>query len=300
MEASPVRRRKRRFGQVIAAMCLWGLAVAAPAAAAPPPTAMPGDALVAAWPDRTPTFSMGRFSPDGMQLALVVGQLADASDQAWLYDLRTRRLSALTEAPKAQGLYIEIKDLVWGADGALYIWGDKDQQDGSGVQNFQLAETAGQVSPATPLPKAVAAAFAYDARPDLGEGPVFQRTYENAEYVVTVRDVRHPFYRLTARRKGAKRVMLIANGGGALPGFSFDRPRSLVRYVDDTAQTIVTYDLKTGKAQTLLSIGSAEANLLDTSADGTLLAFERYGSCDAASTPADNQRYQVCLVRLQP
>ena len=32
MEASPVRRRKRRFGQVIAAMCPWGLAVAAPAA----------------------------------------------------------------------------------------------------------------------------------------------------------------------------------------------------------------------------------------------------------------------------
>lgn len=260
---------------------------------------MPDDAIVKAWPGARPSFRMGRFSSDGSQLALVAEQLAGASDQVWLYDMRTKHLLALTEAPKRKGLTIEIKDIVWGTDDALYIAGDRDMQDGHGVANFQLAGKAAKVSPVVVLPKDVAAMFAYDARPDIGEGDNFQRTYENAKYVVTVRDVRHPFYRLSAKRKGGKRIVLIANGTGALAGFLFDKQRSLVRYINDTNNSIVTYDLNTGKSQTLLSIGPTEA-LLDTTADGTLLAFERFGPCDAVTNANSTARYSVCFLGLAP
>ena len=265
---------------------------------AAPPTAMPYAAIAAAWPGERPTFSMGRFSPDGSQLALVAGQLAGASDQAWLYDLHTGRLVALSDAPQRQTLSIEIADMAWGADGSLYVSVGEDRSDGNGVRNFQLAESAGRVALVAMLPKDVAATFKYDARPDIGDGTTFQRTYENATFLVTVRDVRHPDYRLTYRRKDGGKVRLIANGSGALAGFVFDRRRSLVRYIDDVRHAIVSYDLKTGKAQTLLTFEPAEVNLLDAAPDGRLLAYERFGPCEASADAAN--RYNVCFLTLTP
>ncbi len=261
---------------------------------------MPYDAIAAAWPGERPTFSMGRFSPDGSQLAFVAGQLAGASDQAWLYDLRTGRLTALSNAPQRKTLYIEIKDMAWGADGSLYVVGGEDRSDGNGVKVFQLAVAEGRVAPVTTLPKDVAAVFKYDARPDIGDGTTFQRTYQNDRFVVTVRDVRHPDYRLTYRRKGGGKARLIANGTGALAGFVFDRRRSLVRYVDDFRRQIVSYDLVTGKAQTLLGFSGTELDLLDATADGKLLAYARYGPCDAATGLGSGERYYICFLSLGP
>lgn len=280
---------------VIVAALLTLLTVAAHAA---PPTAMPYDAIAAAWPGERPTFSMGRFSPDGAQLAFVAGQLAGASDQAWLYDLRTGRLTALSDAPQRKTLYIEIRDMAWGADGSLYVAAGEDSSDGSGVKLVQLAAADGRVAPVPTLPKDVAATFKYDARPDIGDGTTFQRSYENARFVVTVRDVRHPDYRLTYRRKSRGKARLIANGTGALTGFVFDRSRSLVRYVDDFKHTIVSFDLNTGQAQTLLTFGAAELNLLDATADGKLLAYERYGPCGEGAGAGG--RYNICFLSLAP
>jgi hypothetical protein len=267
---------------------------------AAPPSVMPYEAIAAAWPGERPTFSMGRFSPDGSQLAFVAGQLAGASDQAWLYDLRTGRLVALSDAPLRERLSIEIKDMAWGADGALYVLGGEDRSDGYGVKAFQLVEAAGRVAPVAILPKDVAAAVKYDARPDIGDGTTFQRTYEDARFVVTVRDVRHPDYRLTYRRKGGGKVRLIANGSGALEGFLFDRSRSLVRYIDDIRHAIVSFDLNTGKAQTLFTFEPAELNLLDATADGKLLAYERIGPCDASASPSAADHYNICFLTLAP
>ena len=129
------------------------------------------------------------------------------------------------------------------------------------------------------------------------------RNYENAKFVVTLRDVYHSEPRLSAKRKGSKKSVVIANGGGELRRFLFDKQRSLIRYITEMNDAIISYDLNTGKKQTLLSFGSfVESNLLDTTPDGALLAFERYGPCEPGKpgVPMGRDIYRICFLSLAP
>lgn len=275
------------------------LLAAAPASAAPPPSAMPNDAIAKAWPGQHPTYGMGRFSPDGSQLAFVAGQLVGANDQAWLYDLKTKKLVAVSEAPKKTGS-IEIPHMSWGADGVLYVDEARDLQDGYGVKHILLAFKGGKASTITAFPKDVADLFDADDRADAAFEDKFIRNYDNGRVTVTLQNTYHGDYRLSMKRKGAKKPTVIANGGGELVGFLFDKQHSLVRYTDDINKAIVTYDLNAAKALTLLTYGQAEVNLLDQTSDGTLLAYERFGSCDASVQGKADSIYYVCFVRLAP
>ena len=122
------------------------LLAAAPVAAAPVPTAMPNDAIVKAWSGERPTFGVGRFSSDGSQLAFVASQLPDASDQAWLYNLKTKQLQPVSVSPTKTS-YVEIRQMAWGADGALYVSGARDAKDRLGMINFQLTVKGGRAPP---------------------------------------------------------------------------------------------------------------------------------------------------------
>jgi hypothetical protein len=82
-------------------------------------------AIRAAYPGEGIQFPMGRFSPDGSKLALVISDVnTGGPEQVWMYDMQTRRMVAVTENPLG-GRDPGIRALAWDIDGTLYVHGSR-------------------------------------------------------------------------------------------------------------------------------------------------------------------------------
>ena len=105
----------------------------------PPITEMPNEAMAAAYPHNLANLSAvyGRFSPDGTLFAIVTTGIAIGDpEQVWLYNLRTKKLFAVTEMPVPKTSPM-IHSIAW-VGNTLYVNGDRTQS----TRHFVVKATA--------------------------------------------------------------------------------------------------------------------------------------------------------------
>jgi hypothetical protein len=260
-------------------------------------TMMADESLVAAYPKKRGEllFDNGRFSPDGRLFAAVLTGIETGDpEQVWLYDLRSKRLIAVTEQPpQDHETSIRIRDVVWSGDGTLYISAERIH----GVaQPFFIAATMNQTRRVDSPPAQIGSAF----RQHVGNPSSYDlREQRNDRYVVTVINQGHGDIVLRARPAKGGPTWLIAFGGWELESFLFSGNQSEVLY--PTVEGVATVDLQTGKSRLVLRGTGGDLRLLDRSIDGKLIAYTVFGPClrkPDYSFPVHQPR-NVCFARLE-
>jgi hypothetical protein len=221
---------------------------------------MPDAALIEAHPHlrRDLQFQMGRFSPDGSELAFAVsGIRSGGADETWLYSLRDKRLQRIADRPAPY---------VWGADGKLYAWFVSDRRR-------YVVATSNSVSEIDQLPSDIAA--------ELVRGWQFRDEVQRAgEYAISAENQGHGFFHLVVRSPGEVRPKVIADGSWELESFLINPTLRQVLYpVTGWFGSLITYDLRTGHSEVLDFQSGESIRLLDLTGDGKLVAYTVTGPC---------------------
>jgi hypothetical protein len=224
-------------------------------------TQMASAALNEAHPDlrRNLGFEDGRFSPDGSEFAFGVTNLrSGATDEIWLYSLRSARLRRVADRP---GPY------VWGTDGKLYAWFVSDRKR-------YVVATPDSISEIDQPPSDAAAALARwrPGRADIRHA---------GDYAVSAENQGHGFLRLLVRSPGIREAHVIASASWELDTFLLNPVRRQVLYPETGwFGSIVTHDLRTGQSAALDFQSGENLRLLDLTGDGKLVAYSVTGACN--------------------
>jgi len=242
--------------------------------ASPPITEMPNEAMAAAYPQNLSNLGAvyGRFSPDGNLLAIVTnGIVIGNPEQVWLYDLRTKKLFAVTETPVPK-VSPAILAIGW-AGNTLYVEGDRTQS----TRNFVVKATADGAEEISALPP--------EAQKNQTE-PWVDYDDTVGSYRVWVEKPCHGCgFDLNARAFNASEQFTIASdmSGTGSATFVFDPPAPIVFYpVISWNGAIVAFNLETRRATRLDLPIHRFSNLLAAKKeqDGFLLAYAvDSGSC---------------------
>jgi len=256
-------------------------------------TKIPVDALAAAYPVAINSgrfFTGGRFSPDGSQIAIMLGDITvSAAEQVWIHDFRSARLIPVTGIPR-RDRRSQIQSVAWDEDGTLYIKGIR----GNPGETFYVAVKDERTRVVDRPPDALAAVFQSGAGPE-----DVQRAFRRSEnVVVTTENEGHGDIRL--RVQTGTETIEIAQGNWELESFILDRERDRVLYpVARFPAAIAMFDLKaalqTHEVIVQAGMRSLDIRLLDQTRDGTRAAYTVYGSC----LPGESLKDGV-LLRMAP
>jgi len=271
-------------------------------------TEMPNEAMAAVYPLNLANLSAvyGRFSPDGTLLGIVTTGIAIGDpEQVWLYNLRTKKLFAVTEVPDLKASPM-IHSIAW-VGNTLYVDGDRTQS----TRHFVVKATmdgAGEIPAAPP-----------DAQKIL-EDP--SKAYEEGNSIIASyrvrldRPCRGCGFDLTARSlKTAKQMTISGNING---NFVFDPDAPVIFYsvISGSNGAIFAFNLDTRKSARLdLPIHSFSGLLAAKREDGGfLLAYAvTSGSCTPKLSPngedvwllpkhyelwTEKRAMSVCFVRM--
>ena len=219
-------------------------------------------------------FERGFFSSDGMLFAVAISNIRTGGpEQAWIYDLRSKRAVAVTQQPPEDPeKTISIREMVWSDDSTLYVSGSRIK--GIAHPYFVVARL-GKSTEIESLPATIADAFRQqNTQSSFSDLP---REEHNDRYSVVAKNQGHGFIVLEAhtRKSGTRRQ--IASASWELESFLFLKDRSEVLY--PAVDAIMAFSLTTGKYRTVLRRTGPFVRLLGCTSDGKLIAYAVGGSC---------------------
>lgn len=274
-------------------------------------TAMPTDALRAAYPEDWQRFGYdAQYSPDGTLLLLLISEINSANtDQLWLYRLADHRLvaaSPLTHRGQAgqPGDISEFNAWRWGGDGKLYIRARRPRgTDGIFASNIDgYSEVI--AAPADIREKFAAHdAASLAARQSVGSGEERHNEQSNGRFTLWAEHRGHGAIELKMSQANEPARVLL-KGGWELQDFVLDEPRARIFYGngDGLAMTELA-TLKTRRVRGTRG-GATEIKPLTVSSDGSVLVYAANGPCvrDAAAESKEEAKpdttARVCLAQL--
>jgi hypothetical protein len=247
---------------------------------APRITAISLAALHATYPGVGIQFAMGSFSPDGSRVALAIsGVKTGDPEQAWIYDMRTQRMVAVTESP-LNGRDPGIASLDWDADGTLYVQARRRQLVGS---SYIVAATMTKIEEIAEIPpRARFPDRRVSFRANLTNEISNDRFFARSERRESGGD-----FHLSGGPKGGGPFPDIDRGNWNLVTFILEDSRVIYLKSDRAAAAMTAVDLITRRPQKLFSLPNwAELRILDLSRDGRQFLYTVTGPCrpDLAAT----------------
>jgi hypothetical protein len=258
---------------------------------------MPDDALVSAYPGKRIEleFECGSFSPDGMLFAVAVSNIHTGDpEQAWIYDLRSSRVVRVTQAmPDDSPNVISIKDILWSDDGTLYVSALRIR----GIAHpYFVAATLNSASVIGSLPATMADAF---RQHDPNTSCYGLREEHSDRYSVTVKNRGHGDIVLESHSRRGGKPRQITRASWELESFLFTKARSEVLY--PSADSVVAFNLRTGKYRAVLRGTGPDLRLLGRTIDGKLIAYTVRGPCvsNRDNRFSIRQPRNVCFSRVE-
>ena len=242
-------------------------------------TALDDSALAKTYPGKRAglSFEEGRFSPDGAFFAFSVSQIESGDpEQVWLYELKTRKLVAATEAPKKGAIGFTLSGIAFGKDDALYVTGDRiDWRDQGNNRKLQVAATMVHSTELKSLTKDADAAFGAQAAAVTEDDDAI--TWHGDPFDVIAQNHGHGSFTLSAKNRKTAQIRKIADGGWEFEHVLFDGHAKL-RFGDGSG--IVTLNLTSGTRQRLVVAQKRGPGRLLDQTHGGLVSYIMYGSCD--------------------